>query len=281
MIQQGIYDYNRIAKAIDYIRKNFKQQPTLKEIADAVHISPFHFQRMFSDWAGVSPKKFMQYMSLEYAKNLLKNNQYSLSQTSFETGLSSTSRLHDLFISIQGMTPAEYKDGGKNLIINYSYRESPFGDLIIASTLKGICHLSFITNTKDAYKDLKLKYPNATFRAQTDEHQSKALCFFNSDWSVQNTIKLHINGTPFQIQVWQALLNIPFGALDTYGNIAGKINNANASRAVGTAISKNPIAYLIPCHRVIKSTGDFGEYRWNKTRKSAIIGWEACMEETP
>ncbi|WP_350289120.1 methylated-DNA--[protein]-cysteine S-methyltransferase [uncultured Croceitalea sp.] len=280
MTEQNTYDYNRIAKAIEYIREHFQQQPNLNEIADAIHISPFHFQRLFSDWAGVSPKKFMQYTSIEYAKKLLANNKCSLSEASFKTGLSSTSRLHDLFIKIEGMTPGEFKNGGKSLKINYDIKTSPFGNLIIASTEKGICHMSFFANKETGVNDLKSKFPNAKFQLQTDEHQSKALLFFNNDWDNREVVKLHINGTPFQLQVWRALLKIPFASLDTYGNIAEKIDNVKASRAVGTAIGKNPIAYLIPCHRVIQSSGNFGEYRWNKTRKSAIIGWEACREKT-
>jgi AraC family transcriptional regulator, regulatory protein of adaptative response / methylated-DNA-[protein]-cysteine methyltransferase len=276
METQESINYERIAEAINYIRLNFKEQPNLDEVAEKVNLSPFHFQRMFTEWAGISPKKFLQYLSLEYAKSVLKEKQATLFDAAFATGLSGTGRLHDLFVNIEGMTPAEYKNGGKELRINYSFAESPFGNIIVASTLKGICYLAFADDREDAFSQLQDQFPNAEYQQVVDLIQQNALYIFKKDWSKLSTIKLHLKGTPFQLKVWQALLHIPMGGLHTYGLVAQNIHLPNASRAVGSAIGDNPVAFLIPCHRVIRSTGEFGQYHWGATRKSAIIGWEAA-----
>lgn len=276
MNEQEQINYKRIAEAIEYIKNNFKQQPNLDEVAEQVHLSPFHFQRLFSEWAGTTPKKFLQYISIEHAKKLLTNKQATLFDTAFETGLSGTSRLHELFVNIEGMTPAEYKNGGKNLSINYSFAESPFGNLIVASTLKGVCYMAFEEDEVKALNDLQSKFPNAVFQRKLDLMQQNGLFIFQNDWSKLPEIKLHLKGTDFQLKVWEALLKIPMGQLSTYGSIAGEIGNANASRAVGTAIGSNPVAFLIPCHRVIQSSGNLGGYMWGNVRKTAIIGWEGA-----
>ena len=277
MNTQNDINYQRIAEAIDYIRTNFKEQPDLEKVAEQVHLSPFHFQRLFTEWAGVSPKKFLQFISVEHAKNILKeDNNATLFDATFETGLSSTSRLHDLFINIEGMSPAEYKNGGKNLYINYSFAESPFGNLVVASTAKGICYMAFEDNEDKAFNDLKEKFPNAAFQQKLDSIQQNALFIFQHDWSKLSQIKLHLKGTDFQLKVWESLLKIPMGKLSTYGEVARQVGNANASRAVGSAIGCNPVAYLIPCHRVIQSSGAIGDYMWGNTRKTAIIGWEGA-----
>ncbi|KUJ60289.1 cysteine methyltransferase [Flavobacteriaceae bacterium CRH] len=276
-IQENI-NYNRIADAIDYIKTNFKTQPNLDEVAEKVHLSPFHFQRLFTEWAGTSPKKFLQYISVEHAKKILKeNNQSTLFDAAFDTGLSGTSRLHDLFVNIEGMTPAEYKNGGKNLEINFSFAESPFGNIIVASTQKGVCFMAFAEDEETGFEDLKHKFPNATFARKLDLSQQNALFIFQNDWSKLSEIKLHLKGTDFQLKVWETLLKIPMGQLSTYGSIAQQIEKPNASRAVGTAIGSNPVAFLIPCHRVIQSSGTFGGYMWGNTRKTAIIGWEGAQ----
>lgn len=273
MNTQKILDYARIAEAIEYIRENFRNQPGLEDIAQKVCLSPAHFQRLFTAWAGVSPKKFLQYMSIEYAKKVLKES--TISDAAYETGLSGTSRLHDLFVNIEGMTPGEYKNGGENLSIHYSFSESPFGDIIVAATPKGVCHLAFTDDPEEAFHILQEKFPNARYSETVDAIQQNALFIFTQDWSKLGEIKLHLKGTAFQLKVWNALLEIPMGRLTTYGNIASKLNNPNASRAVGTAIGDNPVAFLIPCHRVIRSSGELGGYHWGLTRKAAIIGWEA------
>jgi AraC family transcriptional regulator of adaptative response/methylated-DNA-[protein]-cysteine methyltransferase len=182
-----------------------------------------------------------------------------------------------LFVNIEGMTPAEYKNGGKNLEINFSFAESPFGNIIVASTNKGVCYMAFAESEESGFENLQLKFPNATFSRKLDLVQQNALFIFQNDWSKLSEIKLHLKGTDFQLKVWEALLKIPMGQLSTYGSIAQQIEKPNASRAVGTAIGSNPIAFLIPCHRVIQASGSFGGYMWGNTRKTAIIGWEGVQ----
>jgi AraC family transcriptional regulator of adaptative response/methylated-DNA-[protein]-cysteine methyltransferase len=190
--------------------------------------------------------------------------------------LSGTSRLHDLFINIEGMTPGEYKNGGENLSINYSFAESPFGNMLVASTSKGICHMAFADDEQEALAMLKKNFPNAHYRQMVDLIQQNALYIFSKDWKNLDKIKLHLKGTTFQLKVWEALLKIPMGKLSTYGNIAGKLHHPRAHRAVGSAVGNNPVAFLIPCHRVIQSSGAFGQYHWGSNRKTAMIGWEAA-----
>lgn len=274
-IQENI-NYDRIAAAIDYIKTNFREQPDLDKVAEEVHLSPFHFQRLFTEWAGVSPKKFLQFLTVQHARELLKNGGATLSDTAFETGLSGTGRLHDLFINIEGMTPGEFKNGGANLHINYSFAESPFGSLLVASTSKGICYMAFANQEEEALQQLTSNFPKASYRQMTDLLQQNALYIFTHDWSKLNEIKLHLKGTPFQLKVWEALLKVPLGGLTTYGSIAAALDHPKASRAVGSAVGDNPVAFLIPCHRVIQSTGNIGQYHWGTTRKTAIIGWEAA-----
>ncbi|HYF69672.1 MAG TPA: methylated-DNA--[protein]-cysteine S-methyltransferase [Ohtaekwangia sp.] len=275
MSPENKIDFVRIAEAIEYIQANFKQQPGLEEIADQVHLSSFHFQRLFTQWAGVSPKKFLQYISIEHAKKLLKESEVSLFDAAHDTGLSGTGRLHDLFVNIEGMTPGEYKNRGTNLFINYSFAESPFGNLLVASTPKGICHLTFADDQPMALQQLQKVFPNARYQQLADMIQQDALQIFTQDWSQLNKIKLHLKGTEFQLKVWESLLKIPLGGLSTYGRIANRIGYPKAPRAVGTAIGDNPVAFLIPCHRVIQSSGGFGQYHWGSLRKKAMIGWEA------
>ncbi len=280
MKEQQITNYSRIAEAITYIKDNFQTQPGLDEVAEKIHLSSFHFQRLFTEWAGVSPKKFLQYLTVAHAKKMLKENQASLFDTAFETGLSGTSRLHDLFIHIEGMTPGEYKNGGANLSINYSFAETPFGNILVASTPKGICHIAFADDEAVAFHTLQQSFPQAQYQQRVDLIQQNALFIFTHDWTQLNQIKLHLKGTAFQLKVWETLLKIPMGRLSTYGSIARQLQNPNASRAVGTAIGDNPVAFLIPCHRVIQSTGVFGQYHWGSVRKTAMIGWEAAHSDS-
>ena len=277
MNTQAHLDFARIAEAIEYIRENFKSQPTLEDIANKVCLSPAHFQRLFTAWAGVSPKKFLQYTSIEYAKKVLKES--TLFDTAYETGLSGTSRLHDLFINIEGMTPGEYKHGGEHLVIHYSFAESPFGDIIVASTSKGVCYMAFADEQSQALHNLQEKFPNAQYQQKPDDFQQQAISIFTQDWSKLGEIKLHLKGTDFQLKVWEMLLKIPMGKLTTYSDIASKLGNPKASRAVGTAVGDNPVAFLIPCHRVIRTSGELGGYHWGLARKMAMLGWEALRVE--
>lgn len=271
-------NYERIEEAIGYIKEHFKDQPSLEEVAEKIHLSPFHFQRIFTEWAGVSPKKFLQYLTIDHAKRML-SSQATLFDTAIDSGLSSTSRLHDLFVKIEGMTPGEYKNGAEALSINYSLAETPFGDILVAATPKGICHIAFADTEEEGLNALQKAFPNATYRRMTDMIQQNALYIFTHDWSRLEEIKLHLKGTAFQLKVWETLLKIPTGRLTTYGNIAKELQQPTASRAVGTAVGDNPVAFLIPCHRVIRSSGEFGQYHWGSSRKTAMIGWEAAFTE--
>ena len=276
---QANINFNRIAEAITYIQANFKSQPELDEVARQVHLSPFHLQRLFTDWAGVSPKKFLQYTTIEYAKSLLYNGKASVSDAAFETGLSGTGRLHDLFVKIEAMTPGEYKNGGALLQINYSFQATLFGAILIASTPIGICHISFADDFNVAVREMKSLFPNAVYKQVHDPIHDNVLDMFTHDWSKMKLVKLHLKGSPFQLKVWEALLKIPSGHLTSYSYIARHVNNENAHRAVGSAVGNNPVAFLIPCHRVIQSTGVLGQYHWGTARKMAMIGWEAARAD--
>jgi AraC family transcriptional regulator of adaptative response/methylated-DNA-[protein]-cysteine methyltransferase len=275
--QQQLY-YSRIADAIAYINTNHASQPTLGQMAAAVHMSPFHFQRVFARWAGVSPKKFLQFISLKQAQQALQRPAATLFDAAIEAGLSGTGRLHDLFVQLEGMTPGDYKNGGANLEIKYSFSETPFGEVLIASTSVGICHLAFCVDTREAaLAQLRLSFPNAGFLHHAVPQHAAAISVFGVGREPLSTIKLHVKGTAFQLKVWEALLKIPSAKLTSYGAVAKSIAKPQAARAVGTAIGSNPVAYLIPCHRVIQSTGIFGDYMWGSGLKTAIIGWEAAQ----
>ncbi|SFW69697.1 AraC family transcriptional regulator, regulatory protein of adaptative response / methylated-DNA-[protein]-cysteine methyltransferase [Sinomicrobium oceani] len=276
MDSQHEIDFNRIERAITYIRENFREQPSLEDIAEWVHLSPYHFQKMFKAWAGVSPKKFLQFTTIGYAKKMLREKSIPLPDVVHNTGLSGTGRLHDLFITIEGMTPAEYRDGGSRLTINYSFTDTPFGRILIASTPKGICYLVFSDHEVVSLQDLYNEFPEAIFRSKTDVMQESAKHFFSGHGKPQRPVNLHIKGTGFQLKIWEALLSIPEGALSSYETIAHKAGKKKAARAAGNAIGKNPVAILIPCHRVIRASGMTGGYRWGNNRKIAIIGWEAA-----
>lgn len=282
MKSQQELNYNRIADAIRFIKKNYRTQPKLEEIAEHINMSPFHFQRMFSEWAGTTPKRFLQYLNIEYAKKTLKETHATLFDTACELGLSGTGRLHDLFINIEGMTPGEYKNGGLALNINYSFADTPFGKIIAASTDKGVCHMAFVDEgERRAFDHLRSIFPNAKYVLSPDTKQQHALSVFDRDWNRLEEIKLHLKGTEFQLKVWETLLKIPAGGLATYADLATKSGYNGACRAVGTAVGKNPVAFLIPCHRVIKATGEPGNYHWGEMRKNAIIAWEAAHKDFP
>ena len=281
MKQQEQINYDRIAEAIDYIRDHFQSQPSLEEVADKIHLSPYHFQRLFTDWAGVSPKKFLQYISVEHAKEVLKDQRATVYDAAFETGLSGTGRLHDLFVNIEGMTPGEFRNGGADLEINYSFAESPFGacSSLPPPKASAIWLLWMKPRLPASPQPLPIcvpVFPMPGCGRVTDLIQQNALYIFTQDWSRLSEVKLHLKGTDFQLKVWETLLKIPMGGLSTYKDIAGRLGNSQASRAVGSAVGDNPVAFLIPCHRVIQSTGIIGQYHWGATRKAAMIGWEAA-----
>jgi AraC family transcriptional regulator of adaptative response/methylated-DNA-[protein]-cysteine methyltransferase len=274
--QQAI-NYQRIAEAISYLKKKFREQPSLDHAAEQINLSPFYFQRLFKEWAGVTPKQFLDYLTIDHARKILKEQRATLAEAAYASGLSGTGRLHDLFVKVDGMTPGEFKNGGQALMIKYSFVDTPFGEAIIASTPKGICYLVFAdAGQETAFSNLQAKFPNARFVEEADAMQAAALAVFRHGGEEPGLVRLHLKGTPFQLKVWEALLNVPAGQLATYSSIASKTDNPAAFRAVGTAIGNNPVAFLIPCHRVIKATGELGNYHWGSARKETIIGWESA-----
>ena len=265
------YHFDIVAKAINFIKNYHFEQPSLEEIANHVNLSKFHFQRVFRKWVGISPKDYLQFITLEKAKESLRKGQSTL-ETSYNIGLSGNSRLHDLFVKIEACTPGDFQKRGENLEVHFGEIETPFGNAIIAETEKGICSFSF---DKLSIEKIKSEYHKATFIERLSNNGKLVQEYFKN-WKVPSTpISLDLIGTPFQIQVWKALLHIPPSNLLAYQNIAEMIENPKAVRAVGTAIGKNPIAYLIPCHRVIKNNGEMGKYRWSSERKIAINSYEA------
>ena len=265
------YHYDIIAKAIYFIKNYHKEQPSLDEISNQVNLSKFHFQRVFKKWVGISPKDYLQFITLENAKESLRKGQSTL-ETSYDVGLSGNSRLHDLFIKIEACTPGEFKKRGQNLKFYVSEIETPFGNATIVETQKGISSLSFDTLH---FERIKTEYHQAIFTNEL-AYNGKIVQEYFKNWKMPSTpTSLDLTGTSFQIQVWKALLQIPSSNLLAYQDIARMIDNPKAVRAVGTAIGKNPIAYLIPCHRVIKSDGNMGDYRWSTERKIAINSYES------
>lgn len=273
--------YARIEKAIRYLEEHSHEQPSLDELAKVVQLSPFHFQRLFQQWAGTTPKKFLQYLTIGDAKKRLKECQSILDAT-YGSGLSGPGRLHDLFLSVEAMTPGEYKSGGRGLEIEHSVLSTPFGEALASSTTRGICGFSFLTGKgeKGAIHDLRENWPEAKFSRRVGRTLKVLRDHFNHRTKRKTSIGILLKGTPFQLKVWEALLRIPEGFILAYKDVAGMIGEAKASRAVGTAIGQNPIAYLIPCHRVIRETGVLGDYRWGPRRKKAILSWEAHKNRT-
>jgi len=279
---EGSQHYQLIEQAIQYIEANVNRQPELNEIAASIGLSEYHFQRLFTHWTGISPKRFMQFLTKEYAKELLDQSE-NLLDTTHQVGLSSLGRLHDLFVSTEAVTPGEYRSGGAGLTIHYGIHPTPFGKCLIATTERGICHLGFVQTSEG----------NMIDHLVADWNQAKMVEDYNSTApliarifpvpnletdpvfdKVDQPLKLHLRGTNFQIKVWEALLNIPTGAVTTYAHIAKQIGKPKALRAVGSAVGHNPIAYLIPCHRVIRKNGDFGNYLYGSARKKVILAKE-------
>ena len=272
---QGIIDYRRIEKAILFIEENFQTQPSLKEIADHVALSEFHFNRLFSKWAGTSPQRFMRFLTKEFAKEKLVESS-NLLEATLESGLSSSSRLHDLFVTFEAMTPAEFKSKGANLTIHYGIHETPFGDCLIAITERGITDFRFIENEDKSLIIKELQQDFEKSKLIFDNNFTKPFVeqIFYETHNSNEPLTLLMRGTNFQIKVWEALLKIPFGQMVSYETIANAIGQPTAQRAVGTAIGSNRLGYIIPCHRVLQKVGGIGGYRWGVTRKKAILGWE-------
>lgn len=277
-------DYARVAKALAYLAENYTAQPELTEIAEQAGLSEYHFQRTFTHWVGISPKRFLQYITLAHAKERLRQST-SLLDAAFEVGLSGPGRLHDLFITWEAMSPGEYKQLGRGLTIDYGFHPSPFGECLLMATPRGICGLAFVASgqREAALGELAAGWEHA--RLQRSQRATLALAeriFSRGDGPGRRTptVRLLLRGTPFQVKVWEALLRVPVGALTTYEHLGRALGyRGRANQAIGQAVGSNAIAYLIPCHRVIRKSGLIGGYRWGPDRKLAMLGWEAAQTE--
>jgi AraC family transcriptional regulator of adaptative response/methylated-DNA-[protein]-cysteine methyltransferase len=268
-------DYQRMADTLEWISAHFEEQPSLADIASRAGASPYHFQRLFSRWVGLSPKKYVQFLTLERAKACLDES-HSVLGASFAAGLSSPGRLHDLFVNIEAVTPGEHKRGGAGLVIRHGIHDSPFGPCLLMHTERGICALAFVDEGDDGrtLASMAVRWPNAHLMADPGPGAELAARVFSSPGNDGDPLTLLLHGTPFQIRVWEALLRIPRGAVTSYQALARFIGKPNASRAVGSANGANPISYLIPCHRVIRKSGALGGYGWGLGRKLAMLSEE-------
>jgi AraC family transcriptional regulator of adaptative response/methylated-DNA-[protein]-cysteine methyltransferase len=269
-------DYRRMARAIAFLSAHYAEQPRLEDAADAAGLSPFHFQRTFTRYVGVSPKAFVGHLTLGHAKAELANGASVLS-AALEAGLSGPSRLHDLCLKIEAMTPGEYARGGEGLNVEFGFHDSPFGIALIMTTEKGVCGIAFGDEADQhaMLADMKARWSRATYREERTRTERIARRIFDP-MAAQHELALHLMGTPWQIQVWQALLAIPEGKFATYGRVARALHKDTASRAVGAAVGRNPISYLIPCHRVLGSRGAITGYHWGAHRKRAMLAIEAA-----
>jgi len=270
-------DYERVANVIRFLDRHHTEQPDLHQLASAAGLSPFHFHRLFSAWAGVTPKDFLQCLTLEHVKHLLRNGD-NVFDAALNAGLSGPGRLHDLCVTLEAASPGEMKNGGAGMQIEYGFAETPFGQALIAETKRGICHLSFVDGhgRNSARNLLTSQWPNAKLNRNDARIAELSAKIFTQvrDGVSRPTLRAFVRGTPFQLRVWRALLRVPSGSLTTYGRLAQAIGQSQAARAVGSAVGANPIAFIIPCHRVIRETGALGNYHWDPIRKRAIVGWE-------
>jgi AraC family transcriptional regulator of adaptative response/methylated-DNA-[protein]-cysteine methyltransferase len=271
-------DYARVEQAIRYIETNAHRQPDLNELSAHVGLSEYHFQRLFTRWAGISPKRFLQFITREHAKALLGRSA-NLLEATYASGLSGPGRLHDLFVQTEAVTPGEYKSKGVGVEIAYGFHPSPFGECLLALTSRGICFLAFVDDTRStALEGLVQAWSNATL-SESPSRTAPVVKRIFSPGKVAAPLHVHLRGTNFQIKVWEALLRLPPGRLTTYQALADQLHSPSAARAIGNALAHNPLAYVIPCHRVLQKTGYFGNYRYGSSRKKAILGWEMARTE--
>lgn len=277
-----VNDYKRIARIIRFLDERHVEQPDLSTLAKLAGLSQFHFHRLFSSWAGVTPKDFLQCLTLAHARKLLSNGANIL-DTALDSGLSGPGRLHDLCVSLEAASPGEMKSGGAGWTIVFGFVESPFGKCLIAESPRGVCQLAFVENEKSALNELQKEWPEATLKRDDSAVAKLSEKIFSRPAGPETGAPFHafVRGTPFQVRVWRALLQLQPGSLTSYGRLAVALGNPNASRAVGTAVGQNPLAYLIPCHRVIRETGVLGGYHWGVARKRAIIAWESSQFHPP
>jgi AraC family transcriptional regulator of adaptative response/methylated-DNA-[protein]-cysteine methyltransferase len=271
----NIVNYQRIEQSIGFLTENFRSQPSLEEVAERVKLSPFHFQRLFVDWVGLSPKQFLKYLTVDYLRSKIRETQNVL-EAAEVAGLSSQSRVYDLFVTVEGMTPQEFKSQGRGLLITYGYHASPFGMCFIAVTERGICGLQFVDESRqrDEYTRFAQQWSFARLVHNPEVTQPYVQRIFRPGPGMAEQLNVLVQGSAFQVKVWEALVNIPFGAVGTFQQIAAAIGQPKATRAVGGAVARNPLLYLIPCHRIICQDGTVGDYHWGQARKKAMIGWE-------
>ena len=270
-------DYDLVKHTLAFISENWREQPSLETLADQAGLSPTHLQRLFTRWAGLSPKAFLQAVTLDHARGLLRDSA-SILDASYELGLSGPGRLHDLFVTHEGMSPGIYKAHGRGLSIRYGFHDCPFGRALILITSEGLAGLAFADHGKEksALADMTSRWPEATYVEDRQATASYARRIFEAErWQPDQPLKIVFIGTDFEIRVWETILRIPFGKASTYSDIACHIGKPKAARAVGTAVGKNPISFVVPCHRVLEKSGGLGGYHWGLTRKRAILGWEA------
>ena len=269
-------DYERIAQIIRYLDERRAEQPDLAALAAHAGLSPFHLLRLFSAWAGVTPKDFLQCLTLAHAQKLLREGE-SVLDAALESGLSGPGRLHDLCVNLEAASPGEWKSGGAGWMISVGFAESPFGKCLIAESPRGVCHLSFVEDEKSALAGLQNDWPQAKIKRDDSVASRLAAKIFAPPSGTHSRpgLRAFVRGTPFQVRVWRALLQVPPGSLTSYGRLAATLGRPAAARAVGAAVGQNPLAYLIPCHRVIRETGVIGNYRWGPIRKRAMIAWES------
>jgi len=270
-------DYLRIEKAIRFLDRERASAPSLTRVAEHVGLSESHFQRMFTRWAGISPKRFVQYRTAELVKQMLRDRRPVL-EVSYEAGLSGPGRLHDLVLNAEAVTPGEYQRGGLGVTVRYGFHPAPFGECLIATTTRGVCHLAFVqpVSRREALDRLRKEWPLADLVPDQDATRAAVAKAFPPPGSAaQPSLAIHVKGTNFQLKVWRALLEIPVGQVTTYGAIAAAIGDPKASRAVGTAVGSNPVSYLIPCHRVIRASGELGGYAWGPDRKRVMLALES------
>ncbi len=277
--RQAEADYRTVEQAIAFLAGNAKRQPDLQEVAAAVGLSEYHFQRLFTRWAGISPKRFLQFLTKEHAKALLDRSA-NLLDTTVQVGLSSLSRLHDLFITTEAVTPGEYRNRGSGLVIRYGLHATPFGTCLIGITDRGICHLGFVQSSESAAVDeLVSRWQQAEMIEDASATAPLVEPIFEASLRAREPLHLHLRGTNFQLKVWEALLQVEPGGLTTYSQLARRIGDPHAARAVGSAVGANPLPVLIPCHRVIRAVGEFGDYHYGAARKLALLGWEFSKAE--
>lgn len=278
-IEQQQRDYERIAEAIKWMRAHYREQPALSEIAATAGLSESHFQRMFSRWAGISPKRFLQYLTLEYAREVMRESADILS-SSLASGLSGPGRMHDLFVTLEAMSPGEFKQQAAGLIVEYGEIATPFGRAVIGFTPRGVCHLSFLDDGSDAKSRVGAAWPGARLKASPEQARGLAEQIFSGANAMEpRPIFAWVVGSNFQIQVWRAVLGLPGGYLWSYAELAQRAGSPRAARAAGSAMANNPLAYLIPCHRVLRQNGDVGTYHWGNDRKALMVAWEAAQRE--